>query len=381
MTLRRKDIAVLFWCLLIAAACLLLCSKSSPLYPINDWEDANAYFSAGKGMLGGRVMYRNLYEHKGPMLYALHARCALIDHTSFLGVFFMEVLAVGLFLMAVYKLLTLYGAKQSAWMLLPVAAALLLSSVSFRTGDSAEELCLPMLAWPLYYLLRWLKTQAPERMATRTLIVSGLLCGFVLWIKFTMLGFFVPWIAGVFFYHLLHGKARGAFSALGWFLCGVGVATLPWILYFGISGALYDWYKVYFYDNLFLYSQAETLTPPAQLKGMLKTAWDWFINNPAYTVPMALGCIWFTVSKKHTAAEKIWLWSLLFFLGLLVFIGGKPYVYYGFIFAAFAAFLLLPVCAWLDKALGRRPFFNILFVSTLGVLSLFFFFSVSPHIK
>lgn len=38
------------YCLLVAAGCLLVCSKSSPLYPINDWSDANIYFSMGKGM-------------------------------------------------------------------------------------------------------------------------------------------------------------------------------------------------------------------------------------------------------------------------------------------------------------------------------------------
>ena len=68
--------------LIIAAAVLFFCSKSSPAYPINDWSDANIYFSAGKGMLAGRVMYRDLYDHKGPLIYALHALCALKNKYS-----------------------------------------------------------------------------------------------------------------------------------------------------------------------------------------------------------------------------------------------------------------------------------------------------------
>ena len=144
--MRKREFKVLVFCLLIAAACLLICSKSSPLYPINDWADANAYFSAGKGMLGGSVIYRDLYEHKGPIVYGLHALCALINSTSFLGVFFLEILAVGLFLLSVYKLLTLYGAKQSAWMLLPAAAALTLSSLSFSAGRQRGG-TLPADAW------------------------------------------------------------------------------------------------------------------------------------------------------------------------------------------------------------------------------------------
>ena len=35
-------------CLLFAAVFLLLCTKSSPLYPLNEWVDANIYFTIGK---------------------------------------------------------------------------------------------------------------------------------------------------------------------------------------------------------------------------------------------------------------------------------------------------------------------------------------------
>ena len=40
---RRQDAQVLAYALLIAAAVLFFCSKSSFGYPINDWSDANIY--------------------------------------------------------------------------------------------------------------------------------------------------------------------------------------------------------------------------------------------------------------------------------------------------------------------------------------------------
>ena len=79
---RRQDAQVLAYALLIAAAVLFFCSKSSFGYPINDWSDANIYFTIGKGMTRGQVVYRDLYDHKGPLLYALHALCALISQPS-----------------------------------------------------------------------------------------------------------------------------------------------------------------------------------------------------------------------------------------------------------------------------------------------------------
>ena len=88
----RERVRILLLWLVIAAAALFFCSKSSPAYPINDWSDANIYFSAGKGMLAGRVMYRDLYDHKGPLIYALHALCALACPADFTGVWVLEIL-------------------------------------------------------------------------------------------------------------------------------------------------------------------------------------------------------------------------------------------------------------------------------------------------
>ncbi|MDR1691830.1 MAG: hypothetical protein LBR72_00575, partial [Oscillospiraceae bacterium] len=48
---------------------LLFCTKSSPLFPVNDWYDANVYFTMGKGLFNGFVPYVDLIDNKGPLLY------------------------------------------------------------------------------------------------------------------------------------------------------------------------------------------------------------------------------------------------------------------------------------------------------------------------
>ena len=90
----------LFFILLTAFVTILICSKSSPLYPINDWVDANCYMTVGRGMLHGSMPYRDLFEHKGPLIYMLHAAAALISDNSFLGVFLSEIVLCFLFLYA-----------------------------------------------------------------------------------------------------------------------------------------------------------------------------------------------------------------------------------------------------------------------------------------
>lgn len=379
MANRRRDGIFLLYGMAIAAAFLLICSKSSPLYPLNDWTDTNIFFSCGKGMLKGLVIYRDLYDHKGPLLYALYALCALIDQAGFLGVFLLETLAVGLFLWSLYKLLSLYGVKGSAWVLLPVIGALILSSQSFQQGGSAEELCLPILAWSLYAVLRWRRARAPGRMSAKQLVFHGILCGGVLWIKFTMLGFYAVWIGGLFFYHLYHRKVRDAFACAGWFLLGVAIATAPWVIYFGLNGAIGAWLQTYLYDNIFVYTTRETLSFAEQVKAVLKSVWTWLWENAAYTVPMLLGGIWFTVSRRVSGAEKRWIWLLFGLTTLGVFISGQNYKYYGLILGAFAGCTLVPIGGWTDRLLGKRRLLTAAAAFVFAVCSAVFCLAVSAN--
>ena len=77
----------------LSAVVLALCSKSSPLYAFNDWMDANIFFTMGRSMLGGRVLYRDVFDHKGPVLYLLYGLAGLVGGTDFRGVLVLEIIA------------------------------------------------------------------------------------------------------------------------------------------------------------------------------------------------------------------------------------------------------------------------------------------------
>ena len=67
--MKRKKILdnrlfIIFFCFITSFLILLICSKSSPLYPFNDWVDANAFFTMGKGLFNGKVLYKDLFEQK-----------------------------------------------------------------------------------------------------------------------------------------------------------------------------------------------------------------------------------------------------------------------------------------------------------------------------
>ena len=151
------------WLVGIAAIALVLCSKSSPLYVLNDWMDANIFFTMGKSMFRGKVLYRDVFDHKGPVLYFLYGLASLIDYTGFTGVLVVEIIAFALFLHCGLRTAELLvgRALHPAWAVLPAAG--IAASRAFAHGGSAEELCLPLLGAALYAVLRFFAARPDRR--------------------------------------------------------------------------------------------------------------------------------------------------------------------------------------------------------------------------
>ena len=322
---RRHNIPIFIYALILSAAMLFFTTRSSPAWPINDWCDANIYLSTGKGMVEGRVLYRDLYDHKGPLLYALHALCALVSFDSFLGVYLMEVLLAAVFLFFGYKAMQLYGKTNGAALALPVLAWAVYAAWSFCEGDSAEEMCMPLVAASLWHMLAFFKS-GKDRMSAKGLMAEGALAGCVLWIKFTGLGMQAGLLLAMLIRHLVKKEWKNSLRMTGWLIVGFALSTLPWIIYFGMNGAIGDWLGVYFYDNLFRYGGAG-MTLLQRAKAMVLNGLGWVWDNWPYTVAILGGLVWFVL--RRTAWEWLALALAAVFGAALVFFSGVEYPYYG----------------------------------------------------
>ena len=182
-------------CLLFAVLFLLLCTKSSPLFPLNDWVDANIYFTIGKGMMHGHVPYLDLYDQKGPIAFLLFGLASLVSGTSFFGVYLLETIAFSFFLFASYRIVALYT-ERYARLTLPVLSAFVLGSMSFSHGGSFEELMMPLFAWSLYDTLRYFKQDYPNPVPLKMIARNALFAGIMLFGKFNLLAFYPHIVEG-----------------------------------------------------------------------------------------------------------------------------------------------------------------------------------------
>jgi hypothetical protein len=87
LKIAHSRITATIYIVMLSFLLMMICTRSSFLYPMNNWDDVNSYFTMGKGMMNGLVIYRDLYEQKGPYLYFLYGLAYLISHRTFAGVF------------------------------------------------------------------------------------------------------------------------------------------------------------------------------------------------------------------------------------------------------------------------------------------------------
>lgn len=335
----------LFFLFLIAVVTMTICTKSSPIYPFNDWVDSNAFFTVGKSMISGVVPYRDLFEHKGPLLYMLHAFAAMISYDSFLGMYFIEILFCFAFLTICFCLLKMYiDSDKDILLILSIAAIFIYTSKAFYYGDSAEELCMPFLAYGLWVSVKALRNN--ELPSAKDGFWIGITSACVLWIKFNILGFYIGWIIVPAYLAFKNNKVKKLIKLLGSIILGITCVTIPIVIYFGSNQAITDLLQVYFYNNLFSYTTTRSgvaafATTSNLLDGLLSLE----TNSLFIFLLVIIGMIWCARCENRTVFYHFCFTFAFTFL--FVYIGGRYYDYYAMIFNVFVMWgmiWLLDVC-------------------------------------
>ena len=184
---RRAALALSVLCSVLA---LTVATTSSPLYATNFWTDSNLYFTIGRGMLEGLMPYRDLFDHKGPLIFMLYALGALVSDTSFFGVFLLEAASLAAMLFFAQRTVALYGRGRLTLAVIPLTAVVTACSAAFNQGGSAEEFCLPALSLALYCALRRMKEGDGCKRPARLYAAFGAAMGWVFSIKYTDCGLF-----------------------------------------------------------------------------------------------------------------------------------------------------------------------------------------------
>ena len=339
---KRRSGLLLGWSFVCACVLLLICSKSSPLYPANDWVDVQCFFTVGRGIVQGKMPYLDLYEQKGPVLYLLFALAALISSNSFFGVFLLEVVCFTLFLYESVKIIALYVEEGAPVLFLapPLLAFSVAVCPAFSHGSSAEEFFLPVMALFLRVVLTAIGADRP--LFRGEAFLCGVLAGLGLWVKYTFCGIFAGGALALIVWYAVTGKAKRLWSAALWSLLGLAAVTAPLLLWFSLKGALSSLWQVYFVNNLTSYANGSSPRhdPP------LAALW----NNRIWFLPAILGCLWLLARPKRRWGQALFVLCAALTLGLFTYANGRTYSYYALILSVFGCLGWAPILLLLQKA-------------------------------
>ncbi len=239
---------------LYSSLIMLFCTKSSPIYVLNDWYDANVYFTMGKGLINGSVPYKDLFDHKGPFLYFIYAIGYLLNNSSFFGVFILQVIAMYITLIFGFKISKIYNLSHCAAFIATIMIPMAILSNGFYIfendfgGGSPEEFIVPIFSAILYLFIKLLKKQNILKFSPLCLFVIGLLSSLIFQLKFSHLslafGLMFP-----FLFHLLIKKFSVFIKNFFLYITGFFAGLIPYVIYALTTNSLKDFLHVYIKFN------------------------------------------------------------------------------------------------------------------------------------
>ena len=218
---------------------LLFSLWTSPFYRLWYGCDASFFTLVGRGILNGKIPYRDFFDLKGPYFFFIEAIGQMMAHDR-LGAFLIQIPFAFASLVMIYEICLLFITKKKAVFVMIVY--LWGNITTLWGGNTLEEFALPLSLACLYIVLRTvvLRRKSFDSLPFSTILVLGLCLGIDILAKISVAAPILGIIAAILYDNLCRKDIRGFFLNILYIILGVSLAALPPIIYFGMNGALSD---------------------------------------------------------------------------------------------------------------------------------------------
>ncbi len=256
---RTKTGLIILFSMILSAACIMLYSTHSPLYTFMENNDVHCFITTARCMLRGDVLYRDIYEQKGPILYFIYMLGLMIDSKSFLGIACIEMIFYTVYIFFCYKIIALFVDNRVIKCVLTfIVAWISCCEAAFGDGGQCEEFVLPFLCITIFIVLRYFTKIYPKRMPLAQVGVIGFCFAMVFWMKYTLTGLYVGLVLFIMVYQIKDKHVKDLFLYIIMFILGFCIGSVPAIVYFLCNDGLKPLWDVYFYRLIFMYGGKTT---------------------------------------------------------------------------------------------------------------------------
>ena len=299
--------------LLVLVLIIALRSAYNPFLSYQQSVDSSVFEYVGRLMGKGGVMYRDTFDHKGPLVYCINWLGTNIGvHTVSLWI--IELCAVLVSAFFSYRVIRLF--VQEGLAVAGTAIVLLASYAYFEAGNTVEEYALPFIIGGLYVFTVFL-------LEKKTTVLSVWLCGFcfgcVLLLRENMITLWIVFAIAVIVKEWNKPKALVRYVLE--FLGGAVLSFVPFFIYLAANHAISD-----FIDQYILFNFRYTDVSMSERLNAI-TVW---ILQPG--VLIVIGISLFLLISRYER-KQLCLLNLAFHLMNTVMIGiaGTMFLHYGLV--------------------------------------------------
>ena len=212
---------------------------TSPFYKYWYGCDASFFTLVGRGILEGRVPYRDFFDLKGPYFFFIEALGQLMAHDR-LGAFLIQIPFAFASLVLIYEICLLFITKKKAIFVMIVY--LWGNITTLWGGNTMEEFALPISLACLYIVLRKVvrERRTFDDLSGSYMILLGFSLGFDILSKISVGAPVLGIIAAIIYSDLKSKNIKRMLFNIVYILLGTALAALPVIIYFGMNGAMTD---------------------------------------------------------------------------------------------------------------------------------------------
>ena len=348
-------------CLFISAIFFYLFGFNSPIYTFNSNPDYQWFMTMGNGLVHGKIPYRDLFEHKGPIVYFVYAFACLFT-TPGIIILIIEIICMSLFFFFAYRICKKYLNTFYSLIAIPILAfAIFSSDCRLCNGSAVEEFALPIYT---YFLLCWLEFfWENKQWDYKRSLCLGLCFENILWIKFTLVYFVLTPMVVWILVNICRRQYRTLFTNMLWMLFGILIITIPILLFYTLHHAIDDLFYVYFYINLSAYGS----TNP---KIYLSTFKLFFTIG--FTIVFLIFSGISTFTFKYRKSYHGWILLLVFLVNFILLIfTAKRLRYYYIELIPYGILGIISILDWFNKKLTTqrfRKYYSIIYVSIVLTL-------------
>lgn len=232
---------------------------TSPFFGNYYTGDSSIFITIGKAMKQGSIVYKEIFDHKGPILFFIQMIGQYIGEGR-LGPFILEILFLFISNIFLYKSVCFFTTNKKA--ILSVLVSMIFMSYFIETGNYSEEYSLPFLSICLYIAIKWLKSD--NKFSNTVYLYSfiyGICFAIIAFIRINNSALICGIALAITIIFVKEKKYKELIKCAISVLIGIAIICLPIFIYFYKVDAIYDMlYGTFIHNFLYINSNIPSNT-------------------------------------------------------------------------------------------------------------------------